>query len=606
MGSLGALIVLVLLVCNSSGGAVAVVKSRDQPARVMPPPMRAISPVLLVDEAPPPTVGQWISVVVRVIGRGGVPVVDVAQVRLELQVAAASSDTAVVVGASDRPPDLGSALPAAPGVVRQATVISGVAADGNVTVWLRDALHLRLTLSGWAPARPPEVRLPQFPEADGTQAFSFVDTAGAAEVLTNTNRYALTTWRRTVMPYMATALRQNLIQPGVISIASEAYALALSLRTRAYDPKLVGVSAADATAFVRRLIGLAAGEHLANHPNGWGQPWLRGPCRQCEYQEGLCAAFVARAAWLLWSDLSSAERPPVLRMLEYEADRELEVPIHYLRSRTGLVLTPGNTGADELAWEASAPALAAAMLPNADHRDAWLFKVVQFTIAAWARPQDVRSSAAVAGTALSRWLDGSNVEPDGELVNHGRIAPDYVGEIDHTITAVRDLMLGGATVPSVLLRNLDIIYRALTDVPHHSPPYLPPGGTVYQPGTSDVYWPQRCEWGSRMPMGFAVIDADAVAFEFGPQTAGEYLRLHIQDELSMQQRSQDRRSYISRYEFSKATAEEQTAWLAANVYLTEVLSAGKATWVDLRVWSAPFDAEYRGRDTVADAAVFVR
>jgi hypothetical protein len=107
-------------------------------------------------------------------------------------------------------------------------------------------------------------------------------------------------------------------------------------------------------------------------------------------------------------------------------------------------------------------------------------------------------------------------------------------------------------------------------------------------------------------MGFAVIDADAVAFEFGPQTAGEYLRLHIQDELSMQQRSQDRRSYISRYEFSKATAEEQTAWVAANIYLTEVLSGDKATWVDLRVWSTPFDAEYRGRDNVADAAGYVR
>lgn len=117
---------------------------------------------------------------------------------------------------------------------------------------------------------------------------------------------------------------------------------------------------------------------------------------------------------------------------------------------------------------------------------------------------------------------------------------------------------------------------------------------------SDVYWPSRSDWGERQPMTFALIDAEAVAFEFGHQTSGEYTRLHAQDELSMQQRSKDRRSYISRHEFRKAIAEEQTAWLAANLYLTEVLSGVKTAWVDLRVWSVPFDREYRGRDNVAD------
>jgi hypothetical protein len=585
---------------------MAVIKQGRQPPRVIQPTMHPMSPTLLVDEIRPQPVGGWRSVVVRVIGRGGVPVVDVAQVRLEVQFLAASSDTEVAVGASDRSPALMSALRAAPGVIKEATVVSPVAADGNITVWLDDALYLRLTLYGWAAAQPPAVRLPRFPEAFGASAFSFVDHAVSREILTNTNRYALSTWRSTVMPDMETALRENLTQPGVISIAAEAYAVALSLRTRAYDPRKVGVSAEEATALVRRLVDLVAGEHLANHPNGWGQPWLRGPCRECEYQEGLCAAFAARAAWLLWDDLSAAEKAPVVRMLEYEADRELEVPIHYLRSRTGSLLTPGNTGADELAWEASAPTLAAAMFPDADHRAAWLFKVVQFTIAAWARPQDVTSSAVVAGAPLSRWLAGSNVEPDGELVNHGRIAPDYVGEIDHTIAAVRDLILGGSAVPSVLLRNLDVLYQALTDVQHHSPPYLPPGGTVYRPRMSAVYWPMRCDWGQRQPLGFAVIDGDAVAFGFGHPSAASYLRLHALDELSMQERSQDRRSYLSPDEFSKRTAEEQTAWLAANLYLTEVLANVKVQWVDLPIWSGPFDVEYRGRDTVSDPAGYVR
>lgn len=106
-------------------------------------------------------------------------------------------------------------------------------------------------------------------------------------------------------------------------------------------------------------------------------------------------------------------------------------------------------------------------------------------------------------------------------------------------------------------------------------------------------------------MDFAVIDADAVAFKFGHQAAGEYMRLHAVEELSMQQRTPDRRSYISPDEFSKTTAEEQTAWLAANFYLTESLSGAKTPWVDLHAWSVPFDTEYRGRDTVADATGLV-
>ena len=530
--------------------------------------------------------------------------VDVAKVQVDIQILGATRSNAIVVTAADVTPNFGAfrgAQVRASGFLR---AVTGVAADGNIRVWAHSSTTLRVAVSGWLPAAPPVVQLPRLSSPSRSSATSY-DAAVARQILQNTNRYTVSTWRQEVLPSRIASLRRNQTQPGVIAIAAEADALAASIRTDAYDQHRAGLSVAAATTFARHLIDIVSSQHLANHPGGWGQPWLRGPCRPCEFQQGLCAALTARAAWFLWGALTLDERTAVTRMLEYEADRELQVPLHYLRDRAGHILTPGNSGADELAWEASAPALAAAMFPTAAHRPAWIFKVVQLTVAAWSRPQDVTSPSPISGAALSRWLDGSNMEPDGEMLNHHRLAPDYLGEIDHTITAIRDLTLAGQTVPDSLLHNIGPIYLSLTQANHPSPPYLAPGGTVYRPGSSAIYWPMRSDWGERQPITFAVIDAEAAALGFGGTDAAEFARLHMRDALSMQTRSTDRRSYLSRREFSKATAEEQTAWLAADLYLTETVHAS-TSWDHSVIWSNAFNNEYRGRDTLAQASRYVR
>ncbi len=566
--------------------------------------IRPVPAVPVLDwTAPASPRAGWTSVLVRVIARGRVPAVDVGAVRLTIEPVAARP-VRVLVAASDVTPAFDRAWRVPAGRHPSRTLATDVGADGNVRVWVTGRVRVSAWLTGWQPDPPLAVRAPNLPH-DPHSPFTAADVATARQVLLNTNRYALTTWRHTVLPLRVTALQHNQIEPSE-SIAAEAYALALSLRSGTYDVRATGVDPATATAFTRQLIDLVAFHHAANRPGGWGQPWLRDGCRTCEHQEGLCAALAARAGWLLWAELSGGEQRAVVRMLEYEADRELQIPVHYLRDRRGRILTPGNTGADELVWEANAPALAAAMLPTGTHRSAWLFKTTQLNLAAWSRPRDVTAATVVGGAPLSRWLDGSNVEPNGELVNHNRIAPDYVGEIDQSISVALDLTLAGQSAPTALRHNLDVVYATLTHVNHPSPPYLPPGGTVYRPRSSTVYWPVRSDWGSRQPIGFALIDAEAAAFGFGGPDALGYARLHARDALQMQARSPDGRSYLSPAEFSKATGEEQTARLAANLYLTETLGGTATAWRDLSVWSPPFDREYRGRDTTAPASRWIR
>ena len=40
------------------------------------------------------------------------------------------------------------------------------------------------------------------------------------------------------------------------------------------------------------------------------------------------------------------------------------------------------------------------------------------------------------------------------------------------------------------------VYGSYTTTKYSSPPYLSPGGTVYQPCSEAVYWPQGCDWGT--------------------------------------------------------------------------------------------------------------
>lgn len=395
----------------------------------------------------------------------------------------------------------------------------------------------------------------------------------AAVVLNTTHRYAMTTWWPTVAPALLEQVARN---PGandstdaVRRLGMQAMALAVGLRTGAYDPAKAGAPKARAKAAVLAIVRRVASQHRSNRADGWG---LYG-------QSAMWSSFAGRAAWLMWEDLPATTQVLVRKMLEFEADLSLQTPAAYLRDRAGQVVRPGNSAAEENAWQALPLQLATTMLPTHPHWTAWRHQQLVLMLSAWTRPQDVTDVTRVNGAPLAAWVNGSNLEADGSVVNHDRIAPDYSTNLYQNLDAVLVDSLAGVATPEAARAGLAHVYRGLTDVRFSGRGIAAPGGTVYQSGR--IYYPQGCDWGTGQALPYALVDAQSAAFGFGTARAPVYETEHLKAQQRMTARFRDGRTYASTKEYRYAGREEHTAQLAAQLYLTKLVrDRGLAAFTD--------------------------
>ncbi len=486
------------------------------------------------------------------------------------------------------------------GAVRPATSVTNAVTDapvaqsliiplgpyGNFSVMASTGGDLVVDLSGYltGPVLPPVVA-PVLSMAQPTSA------AGqqALQILQNANRYALATWWPSVAKSLL-AQRMDVNQQydsndSVRRLGMEAFSLAVSLREGAYDPSVTGMSAADATAVVAHIVDVVSADHVANRLGGWGGSW----------QSSLWASYVGRAGWLIWDALSSTQQGEVERMVIHEADFVLTLRPKYTVDASGKVLWPGDTGAEEDAWYALAPALAVAMMPTANHHDLWLHQQEQLQIAAWAKPDDVASTESVDGRPLSAWLDGSNVASDGSVRNHNRIAPDYSTSAYQNVDTIVMAALAGQPAPQSTVVGLGAVYAALSNVtyapgPGYHTPDGAPGGPIYYSATDPViFYPQGCDWGTGQEIPYALFDADAETFGFDDAAATPAAiaeNEHATAAAAMQQRpaTPGQPSSGAMYrtttpaEYIYAGREEHAAQLAAQLYLTEGAADGHLPW----------------------------
>lgn len=331
--------------------------------------------------------------------------------------------------------------------------------------------------------------------------------------------------------------------------AEQGYALAVALRLGLYDPAVIGVPAATAEARALQLIRSVAYRHKANQPGGWGDHW----------QSAMWAAWTAHAAWLLWDRLPEADRTCVERMLVYEADRFIDYSVPYYRDPAGRIIFPGDTKSEENAWNASALNVAVNLMPHHPHHAAWMRKSVELMLSTYARPSDVTRPDLVHGQPLARWLHGSNSNEDGSLVNHHLIHPDYMvaGLIEFNPAVL--YALARQPVPAAAFFNVDHTYAALTDLVFRPGPNpddgaganLPPGGTIYRPGSADLYFPQGNDWGTNRKMNYVFADVLVHAFQLDGQStikAAAWEKLHAGAALAMQARFTDGRTYADEAE----------------------------------------------------------
>jgi hypothetical protein len=291
--------------------------------------------------------------------------------------------------------------------------------------------------------------------------------------------------------------------------AMSALTVAIGLRTGAADPTRIGRSTTQATAYVSQLVRSIACSHEAVSPAGWGRGW----------ETAHWAMLTGAAAWLIWDQLSVETRSDVVAMVAAEADRLVDLAVPYWALPDGTVVTPGDTKAEECAWNVGLLSLAAAMMPSAPHAALWRAKAATLAVAAYSVPADLTSPTLVNGVSLQDRLSGYNAYADGTVENHDRIHPDYAANIQLLWLSADFDRLARQRVPEAMFHDGGLVYSALSTRSFQagapSPAggtFFEPGGTSYVPGTNTVYYPQGDDWGLVRRAHFVSLDAHALVY----------------------------------------------------------------------------------------------
>lgn len=444
--------------------------------------------------------------------------------------------------------------------------------------------HFTLAHDGSLPPPPREPKANVVPinwSALKAEQLTGVD-ALPADILRNSNKYALTTWWESKF---ATQEDAEYLQFGgtgehqIRPIAAEATALATALATGEYDEAVTGVPRELAVEKTARLIGSLANSHYSNMRSGWSGT--------SSWQGALWAALTTQAAWLMWDELSDEDQRLVGVMLESEADRFINYEVPYWKDADGREIFRGDTKAEENSWNSMILQLATAMMPEHPNHQAWTEKNLELLISSHARPSDLENEAVVNGKPVADWINGSNVEEDGRAYNHNMLHPDYMATMVQQLYAGTVSTLGGFPTPAAAMHNMDLMYGTFVDLEFAVPPYQAPGGNIYQPD-GDIYYPEGTDWGKSRRLQFVAVDAISAAFgvDSAASTSGRHwLQFHADAALAMQARSNDGRTYVPGDDDTYAGKEE---WVAMH-----------AAWSVLSLWATQ-NGDFRVSNALAE------
>jgi len=309
----------------------------------------------------------------------------------------------------------------------------------------------------------------------------------------NAVKYALNVWherRFASQPadghYFDVLIGVGGVEERVRGVGSQAKTIATMIALGLYDAEHTGVSKQAALDICTKMTRSLAYRHRVNSEGGWGGGW----------QDCWWAAIAGYAGWLTWEHYEAKDQELIRKMVEWEANRRMTYVVPYLRTRDGTIVTPGDTKAEENAWNTTILFLACAMMPNHENYDRWLEKGTELAISAFSHPNDIESDTVINGKPLREWLNGSNTEENYMVVNHNRVHPEYTSRTGLNLMNAAVLTLGGQPVPKGIFFNSDKVFRAVIEVEFPSPPYAAPGGTMYRRGTAEIYYPQGNSWGS--------------------------------------------------------------------------------------------------------------
>ena len=91
-------------------------------------------------------------------------------------------------------------------------------------------------------------------------------------------------------------------------------------------------------------------------------------------------------------------------MVEHDTDAFIDMTVPYWADKQGKIVTPGDTKAEENAWNSMLLASAQAMMPNHPNVAKWRQKASEYQISAYSRQSDLTNSTLVDGKPAKDWL----------------------------------------------------------------------------------------------------------------------------------------------------------------------------------------------------------
>lgn len=182
----------------------------------------------------------------------------------------------------------------------------------------------------------------------------------------------------------------------------------------------------------------------------WGNVW----------ESAMWSTSTAYAAWLMWDDLTVADKAAIKKMITTEANYKLSTAIP--------TAVNSDTKAEENGWDTNILAIAAAMFPEEKNAEAWTYRCKQYAMNTYSVASDVQNKNVVDGKYVSDWHIGPNLFPDYALENHNFFHTSYltcgIQEMSESLLAYKVVQSQTTPIfqiPQALKHNVSNVWNSM-------------------------------------------------------------------------------------------------------------------------------------------------
>ncbi|MDD3319966.1 MAG: discoidin domain-containing protein [Paludibacter sp.] len=186
----------------------------------------------------------------------------------------------------------------------------------------------------------------------------------------------------------------------------------------------------------------------------WGLVW----------ESSMWCTSTAYAAWIMWDELTEADKDAVKAMVLAEANFKFSTVIP-----TGV---NSDTKAEENGWDTNILAIAAAMFSEEKNAEAWTYRCKQYAMNTYSVAADLYrnniENDVVDGKTIADWYIGANLFPDYALENHNFFHTSYLNipiqEMSESLLAYKAIQSQTNPifpVPDALKHNVSSVWNSM-------------------------------------------------------------------------------------------------------------------------------------------------